>query len=421
MDADLSFEAILKRDNNWVLFKELYKNKLPENVIRETEKMLTCCTRECGFAKYVCPHCGNIKTIPFSCKSKLCSRCGKKHTDIWSQIVSEKLLNCDHRHIVLTVSNKLWPFFIDNPSLQKILLDTAAKIIKKAFSKTEKVTAGFILVLHPFGDDLKPNFHVHALVTCGGLSKNNSRFINVSYIDYEFIRKTWQYEILTAIRKALPQHKHILNPIIDWCFKYKTNGFVIFADRVIKGSKKTTLSYIARYTRHLPISKKRILSYDGSYVSFSYEAYGKEQTKTMPKFEFIKAVLQHTSSKQFKTIRRFGLYSRRSSVKYETAKSFLETSFGSTALTTSKPMAKLKEFDWRKNLTIFTGKDPLTCDKCGQDLTLFSITYRNKTGTFKTIEKNDWFYENTPTKHLETFPQNEKQRWHQICMPAMPY
>ena len=413
MDAELSFEAILKRDNNWVLFKELYKDKLPENVIRETEKMLTCCTRECGFAKYICPHCGNIKIIPFSCKSKLCSRCGKKHTDIWSQIVSEKLLNCDHRHIVLTVSNKLWPFFIDNPSLQKILLDTAAKIIKKAFSKTENVTTGFIMVLHPFGDDLKPNFHVHALVTCGGLSKNNARFINVSYIDYEFIRKTWQYEILTALRKALPEHKHMLNPIIDWCFKYNSNGFVIFADRVIKGSKKATLSYIARYTRHPPISKRRILSYDGSYVSFSYEAYGKEQTKTMPKFEFIKAVLQHTASKQFKTIRRFGLYSRRSSLKYEIAKGLLETCF--------TPMTKLKEFSWRKNLAIFTGKDPLTCDKCGQDLTLFSITYRDKTGALKTIEKNDWFYEDILTRHLETFPQDEKPRWHQICMPTMPY
>lgn len=413
MDAELSFESILKKDNNWLLFKQLYKDKLPENVIRETEKMLACCTPECGFAKYVCPHCGYIKTIPFSCKSKLCSRCGKKHTDIWSQIVSEKLLNCDHRHIVLTVSNKLWPFFIDNPSLQRILLDTAAKIIKKVFSRTEKVTTGFIMVLHPFGDNLKPNFHVHALVTCGGLSKNNARFINISYIDYEFIRKTWQYEILTAIRKALPQHKHILNPIIDWCFKYKTNGFIIFADRVIKDSKKATLSYIARYTRHPPISKRRIISYDGSYVSFSYEAYGKEQTKTMPKFEFIKAVLQHTASKQFKTIRRFGLYSRRSSVKYEIAKDLIETSF--------KPMAKLKEFSWRKNLTIFTGKDPLACDKCGQDLTLFSITYRDKTGSLKTIEKDDWFYEDIPTKHLETFPQDEKPRWHQICMPTMSY
>jgi len=411
MDAELGFETILRKDNNWLLFKQLYKNKLPENVILETEKMLNCCTPECGFAKYVCPHCGNFKTIPFSCKSKLCSRCGKKHTDIWSQVVSEKLLNCDHRHIVLTISDKLWPFFIDNPSLQKLLLNTAAKIIKKVFSRTEHLTVGFILVLHPFGDDLKPNFHVHALVTCGGLSKNNTRFINVSYIDYEFIRKTWQYEILTALRKALPQHKHILNPVIDWCFKYNSNGFVIFADRVIKDSKKAALSYIARYTRHPPISKKRIIGYDGSYVSFSYEAYGKEQIKTMPKFEFIKAVLQHTSSKQFKTVRRFGLYSRRSSLKYQIAKSFLFT----------PSPEQLKPFDWRKNLTAFIGKDPLACDKCGGKFTLFSITYRDKFGTLKTIEKNDWFYETITLRPSQDIRQNEKPGWHQICMPAMPY
>jgi hypothetical protein len=411
MDAELSFETILKRDNNWTLFKELYKNRLPENVIHETEKMLNCCTPECGFAKYVCPRCGSIKTIPFSCKSKLCSRCGKKHTDIWSQIVSEKLLNCNHRHIVLTVSDKLWPFFIDNPSLQKLLLDTAARIIKKAFSRTEKVTVGFILVLHPFGDDLKPNFHVHALVTCGGLSKNNARFINVGYINYGFIRKTWQYEILTALRKVLPQDKHILNPVIDWCFKYNSNGFVIFADRIIKDSKKAALSYIARYTRHPPISKRRILNYDGSYVSFSYEAYGKEQVKTMPKFEFIKAVLQHTSSKQFKTVRRFGLYSRRSSLKYEIAKSFLST----------PSPEQLKAFNWRKNLAAFTGKDPLACDKCGEKFTLFSITYRDKYGILKTIEKDDWFYETIPLKPSEDTRPDEKPRWHQIYLPAMSY
>ncbi len=413
MNNELSFETILRKDNNWTLFKELYKNKLPENVIRETEKMLACCTPECGLAKYVCPHCGRIKTIPFSCKSKLCSRCGKKHTDIWSQDVSEKLLNCDHRHIVLTISDKLWPFFINTPDLQKLLLDTAAKIIKKTFSHKQNITTGFILVLHPFGDDLKPNFHVHALVTCGGLSKDNSRFINVNYIDYEYIRKTWQYEILTALRKTLPQLKHILNPIIDWCFKYKTNGFVIFADRVIKDSKKAALSYITRYTRHPPISKRRIIGYDGISVSFSYEAYGKNLIKNMPKFEFIMAVLQHTSSKHFKTIRRFGLYSRRSSLKYQTAKDLLETCF--------KPMPKLKDFDWRKNIAAFTGKDPLACDKCGQALVLFSITYYDKYGALKTIEKDDWFYEDIPAKHLKTFAQDEKPRWHQLCMPAMSY
>jgi len=411
MNEGLSFESILKKDNNWLLFKELYKDELSEDIIHEVEKMLKCCTRECGFATYVCPHCGTTKTIPFSCKSKLCSRCGKKYTDIWSQALSEKLLNCDHRHIVLTISNKLWPFFINNPSLQILLLNTAAKIIKKVFSQKQRLTIGFTLVLHPFGDDLKANFHVHAIVTCGGLFKDNNQFIKVDYIDYEFIRKTWQYEILTALRKHLLKNKAVLNPIIDWCFKNRTNGFVIFADRVIKDSKQNALSYVARYTRHPPISKRRILSYNGYNVSFSYEAYGQEHTKTMPKFEFIKAVLQHTTSKQFKTVRRFGLYSRRSFAKYEIAKSLLPP----------QSTENIKEFNWRRNLTTLTNKDPLACEKCGQQMALWSITYRDKSGTLKTIYKDDWFNETSPPESFEDIRQDETQRWRQISMSEVSY
>jgi len=265
-------------------------------------------------------------------------------------------------------------------------------------------------VLHPFGDDLKANFHVHAIVTCGGLSKDNSQFIKVNYIDYTFIRKTWQYEILTALRRELPQNSRIINPIIDWCFKYKNNGFVIFADRVIKDSKQAALSYVARYTRHPPISKRRILSYNGTCVCFSYQAYGQEHTKTMPKFEFIKVVLQHTASKQFKVVRRFGLYSRRSSVRCEIASSLL----------TAQRIEKTQKFNWRRNVTALTNKDPLSCDKCGIEMILSAITYSDKFGSLKTINKDDWLYEGNPSQSFKNV-QEEKQTWRQVSLSSMPY
>jgi hypothetical protein len=31
--------------------------------------------------------CGHEKRIPFSCKGRLCSRCGKRHTDQWVEAV----------------------------------------------------------------------------------------------------------------------------------------------------------------------------------------------------------------------------------------------------------------------------------------------------------------------------------------------
>lgn len=131
----------------------------------------------------------------------------------------------------------------------------------------------------------------------------------------------------------------------------------------------------------------------------------------MPKFEFIKPVLQHTASKQFKTIRRFGLYSRCSSLRHEIAKFLLA----------HQPPDKIKEFDWRNNITDFTCEDPLICNKCGQELTLFSITYRDKSGALKTIEKDDRFSETAPLKPSENTQQNEKPRWRQICLPSMSY
>lgn len=409
MDKEIGFEYILKTDNNWFLFKELYKDDLSEDLIQEVEKMLTCCTTGAGFATYICTHCGEKKIILFSCKSKLCSRCGKKYTDVWAETFSEHLLNIDHRHMVLTIIDKLWPFFINNPDLQKLLLNTADKTIKKAFSSKEKLTPGISLILHPFGDDLDPNFHVHAIVSCGGLSEDKTRWVNISYIDYNSIRKTWQYEILTALRKELAHKQPCLNAIIDWCFKYRTNGFVVFADRIIKGSKHAVLSYVARYCRHPAISKRRIIGYDGTYVSFTYESYGKEHVKKMPKLEFIKAVIQHASSKHFKTVRRSGLYARRSKRKYEIAKNLL-------------PLPKPKTtptFNWRRNLTNFTGKDPLVCENCGTEMDIYQITYKDKFGFFKTIGGLDWICEKDFKDPLDNI-QTEREIRHQVYLSEVP-
>lgn len=387
-------------------FKERYP-ETPAHIIQEVEKMLKCRSPEGGFATWLCPECRHEIRIPFSCpakRDKLCSRCGKKHTDIWSQSVAEYLLNTDHRHIVLTVPEVLWDIFINNEPLQKALLDTAADIIKKVFSRKEPLTIGLILVLHPFGDDLKSNFHLSAIVTTGGLSENNE-WTKVNYIDYGFIRKTWQYEILSALRK----HQAVKESIIDRCFHDYPNGFVIFADRIIKGSKRWTLSYVARYTKHPPLSQRRILSYDGEWVKFSYESQGQELTKQMPKLAFIKAVLQHTSGRQFKTVRRFGLYARRAGEKYQQAVSLLGG---------AEP-EKMNQFSWRKNLIRFSGKDPLRCPVCANKMKLYQITYLNKWGSLEKIKVNAGFEEEILTKFYEEEMQDERERRYQVHLSEM--
>jgi len=385
----ITFEEILTADDNWQQFKSIYGHELRPVIIHEVEKMLNCRDMKAGYATFICLHCGQTRNIAFSCKSKICSRCGKKHTDVWSQQLSEKLLNTSHRHIILTVSDKLWPYFYDDSELQKLMLDTASDLIHKLFADhnplKKKIMPGLILVLHPFGDDLESKFHVHALVTEGGLLKNKGRgspkWVSIdSFIDYGEIRKKWQFEILTALRKASPKDRK-LNAIIDWCYKQRKNGFVIHAKRTIKNVKRNILKYLARYVRHPAISNRRILDYDGRYVTFSYKQDGKIYQKKLHKFKFIKSVIQHIPEKQFKVVRRCGLYSRRADVKYQAACKLLNP----------RPKDQQPPFNWRKNVTDYIGADPLACTDCGHEMVLFKITYPCG-DTFKTVGGYDWLF-----------------------------
>ena len=405
----ISFEYILKVDNNWGQFKSLYGKKLRSVVVREVEKMLLCRDPKGGFATYICTSCGETKTMPLSCNSRLCSRCGKRYADVWAEELANHLLPCVHRHIVLTISDRLWSYFIDNPKLQKVLLDEAAKTMKEVIKLSNKgkkrLKCGEVLVLHPFGDDLKANFHVHLLITEGGLDEED-KWHSTAYLDYKTIRKKWQYNILTALSKEarLGDNKK-LRAIIDWCFKYRRNGFYIFEKRRLppNASRKGAIRYIGRYVRHPAISKRRIIGYDGKTVTFTYEEGRKKFQKTLPKFEFIKAVLQHVTESQFKVVRRFGLYARRGSAIYQTAYEVL-------AGETIPEVATFPGFNWRENVRRYMGEDPLSCPRCGNEMDLFQLTYPDGYGGYKTVGGYDWLFSRgvfIDEEEKEVLPQAE--------------
>ena len=98
---------------------------------REVEKMLLCMDPEIGYTTYMCVDCGNTKKIPHSCKSRICSVCGKKHADEWAEKINKEMYAVPYRHIILTVTDKLWPYFEGNARLQKIMLDATANVMKE--------------------------------------------------------------------------------------------------------------------------------------------------------------------------------------------------------------------------------------------------------------------------------------------------
>lgn len=88
------------------ILQENWKNYLKEHKVtdyqrKEIEKAINC-------SKH-------------SCNSRICSNCGKRYSDQWSNQLQKRLFPIDHKHIVLTVPAVLRPKLRDWNKLKSVI------------------------------------------------------------------------------------------------------------------------------------------------------------------------------------------------------------------------------------------------------------------------------------------------------------
>lgn len=115
--------------------------------------------------------------------------------------------------------------------------------------------------------------------------------------------------------------------------------------------------------RRPAIAMHRIKEYDGEYVVFSYmdKTDGDVKTEKVTVEEFIPRLTRHIPDENFKTIRYYGVYSRR-------IKTLCKTMVTAWQKEARKWIVKIKRVmkrrNWRERVKEGTGKDPLVCPKC---------------------------------------------------------
>lgn len=331
----LSVKEIIQDQDNWPRYQESYAEQVTADQIAEVEKMLGCGDLTNGFATYICLSCGEQVKVAFSGKSRVCSSCGKVPADEWSKQLGARLFNVTHRHITFTVPSELWPHF----------------------------------EAHPYGKNLKVNYHLPVLVTEGGLDEADS-WHEQSYISYAGLRKLWQAEVLSWLREAMGQQAQPGDGI-DRLFGRYGERFYVYAEPRVKQGEGIS-RYIGRYVRHPAIADSRIIAYDGRSVTFYYQECqqrGKAALKIakMPVLEFIHGVVRHIPPKQFKMVRYYGLYAPR---KIGRIREIL-TALGQAV------KKKVYRLGWRWRIKRDFRCDPLRCPRCGQpDMELYSLTVR---------------------------------------------
>jgi len=143
----------------WRFFLKNY-HLIRLSIIINVLKLLVCRTTFLGYHLIVCPKCFYQKKIPHSRKSKFCSYCGKKATDIWIKTQYDALPRTKWQYITFTIDESLWPFFWHNRYLMNRIPAIAANIIKTLSAKKDFLP-GIFAAIHTFGRDLKRIPHIH--------------------------------------------------------------------------------------------------------------------------------------------------------------------------------------------------------------------------------------------------------------------
>ena len=340
-------------------------------VFDEVEKIMNCGNPDYGYALYVCEHCKKFVKVPFRCKSRFCNTCGVKYAQDRAFSMTKKSIRCKHRHIVFTMSDKLWPYFLKYRNLLDGLFSSASSAILSWFyelNKSQNFTPGIMCTLHTFGRDLKWNPHIHMLCTEGGAG-NTEVFRIVKHINFKALRFRWQKLLLDYLQNnlpanELPKFKQLKNQI----YKEYNNGFYVYAKPDNISSINQTINYVVRYTGRPAMAQSRIIDYDGTYVTYYYERHedGKRIEEKIHAYEFIKKLIMHIPYKNFKVVRYYGIYAK----KHKHSDKIFKL------LNKNQIEIRNQLRKWNLAIDLSFGYDPTICS-CGGNLIFFELKIKD--------------------------------------------
>lgn len=295
-----------------------------------------CKTEEMGFNASFCPNCG-IQLHYASCNNRNCPCCQWPSQQKWiAQRESEVIPEIPYYHIVLTVPHDLNPLFLMNEKLLlgKLFLCSSQAVIDLCKDKHFLgAVPGIVSVLHTWRQDLLPHYHIHMIVSGGGLNplgqfisqnaspRNRKKTVYDGgfFLPMAALTKLFRGKLMDAVKSlwkrnllTLPKANIYTDPN-GWnafCEKLYTTKWVGHIVRTFNG-KGNAIDYLARYTFRTAISNSRIQNYDGKTVSFfvTNRDTGEKELVSLPAMEFIRRFLTHVLPKGFTRVRYSGFLS----------------------------------------------------------------------------------------------------------------
>jgi len=305
------------------------RRQLPPHHWKTLRAILACRTPVLGGHHYRCTQCGHEHFVPHSCRNRHCPSCQGSNGADWMARQTELLLPIPYFHLVFTLPHTLNPLIAQNQAALYALLFEAASATLLEFGRHELgVQLGLTAVLHTWSQTLLDHYHLHCIVTGGGLSAGGRAWASTKgywLLPVKALSKVFRAKFRDGLRERfaggdLTFHGQCAplaeTTAFDALLKSACREpWVVYAKRPFAGPQ-TVLAYLARYTHRVGISNARLHQIDEAAhtMSFAYKDYAdssRRKRMTLSLEEFIRRFRLHILPPRFVKIRHYGFLSTR--------------------------------------------------------------------------------------------------------------
>lgn len=285
---------------------------------RTLHHLLACGTGELGVHDCVCNACGWSGVAGNSCRDRHCPRCQGAATDTWLAGRMERMLAVPHFQVVFTLPAELRPVARANPALvYGLLFSAGVGVLQDLARQRMGARLGITAVLHTWTSALHLHPHVHCLVTAGGLSLDEQRWVPTreGYLFPQRVlgrmfRGRFLQVLIDAMKAGLlvvpgdpvTGQKHLRSTLRALSKRHAR--WVVHVEPPHGRPTEHVAKYLARYVKRVAISDARIVEVDDHTVTF--------RTKTGPVTvegaEFVRRFILHVLPQGFRKVRHAGLY-----------------------------------------------------------------------------------------------------------------
>jgi hypothetical protein len=282
-----------------------------------------------GGHRYLCQKCGQTHFVPHSCRNRHCPLCQGHAAHEWLAQQEKALLPVPYFHLVFTLPHVLNPLIQQNQRvLYNLLFGAASQTLLEFGQNRYGVQLGITAVLHTWSQTLLDHYHLHCIVTGGGLAADGTKWVSTPphyLFAVRAVSEVFRGKFCAGLAQCYADAElqfhgkltglaqaHAFKALLRQAVRTK---WVVYAKRPFAGPRQV-LAYLSRYTHRVAISPKRLLGLDeqNQTVTFAWKDYAdeaKHKTMRLEVKEFLRRFCLHLLPRRFVKIRHFGFLGNR--------------------------------------------------------------------------------------------------------------